>query len=117
MGRGFTNNQYLKEELDRISGIIIEKCRPEKIILFGSMADGRVNKYSDIDLVVVMDTDMRFMDRLLFLAKLTNPQVGVDFLVYTPNEFRKMLEQGNLFLKEEVLKKGVVVYDSSTARI
>ena len=65
----------------------------------------------------VMKTDMRFMDRLLFLARLTKPQVGVDFLVYTPEEFRQMMEDENLFLKEEVVKKGVVLYDSGGARI
>ncbi|MDN5347182.1 MAG: uncharacterized protein PWP65_746 [Clostridia bacterium] len=117
MDGGVADSQYLREELGRISRIIIENCRPEKIILFGSLAGGKVNEYSDLDLVVVMNTDMRFVERLLFLAKLTNPRVGVDFLVYTPEEFRQMLEDDNLFLKEEVVKKGVVVYDSAAARI
>jgi len=114
---GGGSSQYLQEELERISGIIIKNCRPEKIILFGSLAGGRAKEYSDLDLVVVMKTDMRFMDRLLFLARLTKPQVGVDFLVYTPEEFRQMMEDGNLFLKEEVVKKGVVLYDSGAAGI
>ncbi|CEP67142.1 Nucleotidyl transferase domain [Moorella glycerini] len=117
MDGGSAYSQYLKKELDRISGIIIENCRPEKIILFGSLARGKANEYSDLDLVVVMDTDMRFMDRLLFLAKLTNPRVGVDFLVYTPEEYRRMLENDNLFLREEVEKRGVVVYDRAGTRI
>jgi len=114
---GGGNSQYLKEELERISGIIIKNCRPEKIILFGSLAGGRAKEHSDLDLVVVMKTDLRFVDRLLFLAKLTKPQVGVDFLVYTPEEFREMMEDENLFLQEEVVKKGVVLYDSGAARI
>lgn len=101
----------LQQELNRITDVIIQKCNPEKIIVFGSLASKDFNRHSDIDLAIIMDTEMRFMDRLLYLAKLTKPQVGVDFLVYTPDEFASMLKQGNLFLTEEVLGKGRVVYE------
>jgi len=50
---GGGNSQYLKEELKRITGIIIENCRPEKIILFGSLAGGRAQEHSDLDLLVL----------------------------------------------------------------
>lgn len=101
----------MQEEVERIRDIIAEKCDPEKIILFGSMATGNYGIYSDIDLAVIMETDLRFIDRLLYLARLTNPKIGIDFLVYTPKEFASMLEQGNLFLENEVLEGGRVVYE------
>lgn len=37
----------LEDELKRIVNIIIEKCNPEKIILFGSMASGTAKEWSD----------------------------------------------------------------------
>ncbi|KKC29041.1 putative nucleotidyltransferase [Caldanaerobacter subterraneus subsp. tengcongensis MB4] len=58
----------LEDELKRIVNIIIEKCNPEKIILFGSMASGTAKEWSDIDLVVIMETDLRFVDRALYSA-------------------------------------------------
>lgn len=105
------NVPILQEELNRISKKIIEMCKPEKIIMFGSLAAGNAEEYSDIDLAVVMDTDLRFVERILHLVELTDPQVPVDFMVYTPKEFQQMIEEDNLFLTEEVLKKGVILYD------
>ena len=37
--------------------------RPEKIIIFGSMARGEADEYSDIDLIVVKETGQRFIQR------------------------------------------------------
>lgn len=107
--------QSVRDEVDRISKIIIEKCNPDKIILFGSLAAGKAGEYSDIDMLVVMYTEKRFIERLLYLAELTNPRVGIDFLVYTPDEFEEMLKHNNIFLREEVLKKGVVLYDRAVS--
>jgi predicted nucleotidyltransferase len=101
----------LQQEMDRIKDAIVQECKPEKIIVFGSLASGQIGQYSDIDIAVIMDTDMRFIDRLLHLARITNPQVGVDFLVYTPSEFNDLLVQGNLFIKEEIAGKGRVIYE------
>lgn len=72
-------NSSLKNELDRILNIIIENFNPEKVILFGSMANGNFNESSDIDLVVIMPTNLRFMERLLHLAQTVKPEVPVDF--------------------------------------
>ena len=38
---------------------------PEKVILFGSAARGDVDEYSDIDLIVIKETDKRFVQRLV----------------------------------------------------
>lgn len=101
----------LEDELNRITKIIIEKCNPEKIILFGSMANGTAKKWSDIDLVVIMNTELKFADRALYLMRITHPRVGVDFLVYTPEEEQLFIKHGDLFYKEEVINKGAVLYD------
>ncbi|ADH61500.1 DNA polymerase beta domain protein region [Thermoanaerobacter mathranii subsp. mathranii str. A3] len=107
----------LEDELKRITNIIIEKCNPERIILFGSMANGTAKEWSDIDLVVIMNTDLKFIDRLLYLAQITNPEIPVDFLAYTPEEEKNFIESGHLFYTEEVLKKGVVLYDKRASRV
>ena len=96
----------IQPELQRITDIIIQNCNPEKVILFGSQATGTAQDDSDIDLLVVMVTEKRFIERLLYLAELTQPEVAIDFLAYTPGEFEQLISEGNLFLKEEVLKGG-----------
>lgn len=104
--------RLLKENLDNIVSVLSEKYGAEKIILFGSMASGNVTKVSDIDLLIIKDTDKSFYDRLREVASLCDYNVGVDMLVYTPAEFEAELKE-NFFLRHEILEKGRVIYDSA----
>jgi len=85
---------------------------PEQIILFGSQARGEADEYSDLDLVVIKDTDERFLDRLSSVYELA-PEVGaMDVLVYTPTEFVALQEEGRPFI-QQVIRDGIVLYDRS----
>lgn len=44
--------------------------------------------------------------------KVIKPNFTIDILVYTPDEFQKMVSEGNPFL-EHVLKEGKVIYEKS----
>lgn len=61
----------LKSELDRIVGVIKKEYKPDKIILFGSLAQGNVHEWSDIDLLIVKETEKRPVDRAIEICKLT----------------------------------------------
>jgi predicted nucleotidyltransferase len=83
----------------------------QKAILFGSLARGDVTPFSDLDLVIVQDTDARFLDRLEpFYAEL-DLQVDADILVYTPEEFSE-LQIWNPFI-QQVMREGKVIYEAS----
>ena len=86
---------------------------PEKIILFGSMARGDADEYSDIDLIIIKDTDQRFLLRLVEVTAFLPLDIGVDALVYTPKELEAMLAEGNPFI-EQALKDGIVLYEKSS---
>lgn len=103
-----TRLEDLNHELSRILDIIIHEYKPQKVILFGSMVDGNIHDFSDIDLIVIKESDKPFYDRLEEIILLTMPEVGADIFVYTPEEFESI--QTRLFIKEEVLKKGKVIY-------
>lgn len=105
--------QELRHELDRIVKVLVKDYSPEKIILYGSAAHGKVKRWSDLDIVVIKNTDRRFYDRIGNLLHLTKPTVGVDFIVYTPEEFRDMSEY-NMFIREEIIGKGKVVYEKNS---
>ena len=47
----------LREALDEAVRRIVEIARPDLIILFGSWAEGKASADSDVDLIVVMETD------------------------------------------------------------
>lgn len=99
--------KWLQSELERAVARLKE-LGAERIILIGSMAQGVVNPYGDIDLVVVMRTQERFLDRLKTVYLSVQPSVAMDILVYTPEEFEVMKET-NPFLVQ-ALKEGRVLH-------
>ncbi len=105
----------LQAALDQIVQTLIAKYEPEKIIVFGSMATGNVHEWSDIDLVVVKDTSVPFVKRGVEIALMCRADVAVDYLVYTPAEFAKMIADDNIFIVDEVLSKGKVLYEREPA--
>ena len=105
----------LNQALERILLTLVAEYRPEKVILFGSMAQAAVGEWSDLDLVIIKDTPRPFLQRLKEVALLCRASVGVDFLVYTPGELDQMIADRNPFILEEVLRKGKVVYERQSA--
>ena len=85
---------------------------PERVILFGSMARGDSDEYSDMDFIVIKRTETRFVQRLVEAAKLISLPRHVDVFVYTPEELAAMVEEENPFI-ESALRDGIVVYEKT----
>ena len=100
----------LQAELDRYLALLLEHIAPEKVILFGSLAQDEVQPWSDIDLVVVGHTERRFLDRTKEMLRLLRPRVGLDVLVYTPDEFEQLCRE-RPFFQQEIVEKGQVLYE------
>lgn len=92
----------------------LQEYDPERIILFGSCARRDANEYSDIDIIVVKETEDRFLDRLRRVYQLIKPSFAMDVLVYTPEELKEMQRGGNHFV-EEALSEGIVIYERRPA--
>ena len=90
---------------------IVENFSPEKIIIFGSVAKGTADEYSDLDILVVMDTDRRQHERAvpIYLA-LAGIRIPKDILVLTPEEFASNSENEFSFVSE-IVQTGVVAYE------
>ena len=99
----------LENELARIVSVLVKEYDPLKIVLFGSLVTGNIHEYSDIDLVVIKNSQKGFYERLEEVGLLVMSRRGVDILVYTPEEFE--IVKDRLFFQEEVLKKGRVLYE------
>ena len=100
----------LERELSRWLPLLIAYEQPDKIILFGSYCTGQVGEWSDLDMVIIKSTPAAFLDRTRQVLTLLKPRVGVDVLVYTPQEFEH-LSRERAFLREEILTKGKVIYE------
>lgn len=100
----------LEAELQRFLAVVTAHMHPECIILFGSLASGQVHEWSDLDVVVIAETELPFLDRLEQIFLRLEPHVGLDVLVYTPEEWRR-LRATRLFVQEEIVRKGRVLYE------
>jgi len=91
---------------------IVSELKPEKIILFGSYAYGNPTPDSDVDLLIIMETKAREIDRYIAVSNLLYPrEFPVDIIVKTPKEIQtEARKSGNFFLRE-ILVKGKVVYE------
>ena len=90
---------------------IVRELKPEKIILFGSYAYGKPTPDSDVDLLIIMETDAQRKERYLSVSLLLAPRpFPVDILVKTPGEIRQAFEKGDFFIKE-IVSQGKILYE------
>jgi len=108
--------KQLKKELDGIISII-KRIDPERIYLFGSLAHGGYDKESDIDLLIVAQSDDSPLERRLKLRRMLKDydrSIGLDLLVYTPEEFKMFEKQRSSFIYSAI-KNGEKIYERGIA--
>jgi predicted nucleotidyltransferase len=89
---------------------IAEKFQPEEIILFGSHAYGKPQPWSDVDLLVVMDTPKGELETALEIKKSIFPVLfSVDILVRSRDVIEKRKSLNDWFLLE-ITQKGKTLY-------
>ncbi|MGQ9787060.1 MAG: nucleotidyltransferase domain-containing protein [Anaerolineae bacterium] len=90
---------------------IVQELQPEKIILFGSYASGTPTPDSDVDLLVIMETEASGKERSWAVSRLLIPRpFPVDILVRTPQEIERALAEGDFFIRE-IIAQGRVLYE------
>ena len=96
--------------LEEISQRIVDAFQPEKVVLYGSYADGEPTLDSDVDLLVVMESDEPMARRIWRVAEAAQVRfLPMDLLVYTPAEIAEQIAKGDCFIAE-ILAKGRVLY-------
>lgn len=99
----------LEESLARLVALLSADPTVRRIILFGSYARGRADLRTDLDLIVVQESDRGFLDRMAEISRRVGPlPVDADILVYTPQEWERVRETP---FGRMVLKEGRVLYE------
>ncbi|MBU1599596.1 nucleotidyltransferase domain-containing protein [bacterium] len=101
-----------QEQIDEIKRRIVENFKPEKIILFGSCAEGNPKEDSDLDLLIVKNSKESPYQRIVAVRRLLSRfrrGLGLDVIVITQEELRKRLEIGDQFI-EKISTEGKVLY-------
>ena len=103
-------NRKANRIVKRFINLIIKKFNLKKIIIFGSFARGDYHKGSDLDLIIVGEFKERFIDRIGKIIELNDSDLEIDAMVYTEEEFQKMIQERRPFI-EQALEEGIVVYE------
>lgn len=93
---------------------IVREFQPERIVLFGSYANGIPNQYSDVDLLVIMPFEGSPLQQAARIISRLNPQLSVDLIVRTPEQVRDRLAMKDGFM-EEIMERGKTVYEAQYA--
>lgn len=103
--------QRVSDTLPVAVGRIAQELDPDKIILFGSFAVGTATADSDVDLLIIMETDDASPERSWSVSRLLIPRpFPVDILVKTPAEIARALAKGD-FIVREIVAHGMVLYE------
>src|SRR5205823_3191900 len=94
---------------EEIARRIVGVCEPQKITVFGSRARGDYGADSDVDVLVVAESDEpRYQRGRCLYTDLASLPVEVDVLVYTPREIEEWRQMGQAFVTTAT-RKGLVV--------
>ncbi len=93
---------------------IAREFQPERIVLFGSYANGIPNQFSDVDLLVVMSFEGSPLQQAARIISQLNPPMSVDLIVRTPEQVRDRLAMKDGFM-EDIMKRGKTLYEAQYA--
>ena len=100
-----------QSQIDEIIRILVSECQPDKIILFGSYASGFPHEDSDVDLIVVQDSDQPIQSRGFEIRMaLLGTRIPIDLMVFTNSEFEKECGNSTSFLNS-AMKNAKVMYE------
>jgi len=102
------HQKALWQEVGRISAAASE-LGVRRIILFGSLLQKKPGLTTDLDLLIVWDTSLGFLERTVELYRRLQPRVATDLLVYTSKEMERMIHTP---LVRRALEEGKVLYEA-----
>jgi len=96
MEQDFWLEKFRREALP----MIIHHFRPEKVLVFGSRARGTASRESDLDIIIIADrfAGIPFIERMPRMLKLVPFPKHVDYLCYTPDEFRRLNHTSSILI-------------------
>ena len=89
---------------------LFEKQRVLKAVVFGSFARKTQSRKSDLDLMIIVQTNQRFFERYESFDEIFEliPGPAIDMLIYTPEEFKNIAHRA--FIKR-ILSEGSTIYE------
>jgi predicted nucleotidyltransferase len=101
-------------QIEMVAARLAEASGAERVILFGSHARGQAHEASDVDLMIVAESDLPRFKRSRALYSLLRPYpFPMDIVVYTPREVERGRQSPVSFISK-VLQEGKTIYVRGT---
>lgn len=106
---------FSEELINILSDKIQTNVKPDKIILFGSYANGLQHEESDIDLFIIKEVrkekvrDLKLSIKKAIRNIVLKNKIDVDILLDSQKRINQRIRLGDLFLKE-IIEKGKIIY-------
>jgi predicted nucleotidyltransferase len=99
-----------EQDIERVATHLGTAANASQVILFGSYARGEADEHSDVDFMIIAETDLPRFKRSRELYKLFRPYpFAMDLVVYTPQEFERGKSSPVSFVSS-VLREGKALY-------
>jgi predicted nucleotidyltransferase len=96
--------------VERVLPRLIRALAPERIVLFGSYAKGTANRDSDVDLLIIANTEGSAVHRQRLAQQLTADCFPrIDIVIATPSEVTSATAANSPFLAS-ILTWGITLY-------
>ena len=97
--------------LDEMVGRIRSVGNPQRVVLFGSHARGNANAISDLDILIIEDSNLpRYRRASRYLRALVGLYPAKDIVVWTPSEVAEWATVPQAFITT-ILREGRVLYE------
>ncbi|MBM4143406.1 MAG: nucleotidyltransferase domain-containing protein [Lentisphaerae bacterium] len=87
-----------------------QRFNPDRVVLFGSYAEGNPAKDSDVDLLVVMPHEGRDVEQAFEIRRTIPRRFPLDLVVRTPDGLQRRLRQNDTFLTS-IWRTGKTLYE------
>ncbi|MBQ8179520.1 MAG: nucleotidyltransferase domain-containing protein [Candidatus Methanomethylophilaceae archaeon] len=91
---------------------IIERFSPDKVVVYGSVARGVADEHSDLDLLVVMETDEPYFEFVSgIVLAVSDIDVAKDIMMISTEEFDRTWDNPYSYAGQ-IMRTGRIVYDA-----
>ena len=98
-------------EIEDLGRHIGREFGAEKVVLFGSYAEGTATEDSDVDLLVICPFEGKSVHKSVEIRMKLRPAFPIDLLVRIPQKVRERIKMGDDFMRD-ILEEGKVLYEA-----
>ena len=104
-----TTGSWIQYAMDLDAVVAALKSHEREFVtayVFGSLVAGDSDSYSDVDLLIIRDTETPIFERIREIMDLRREFGAADFLIYTPHELESILAEPGRYFVKNIIHKG-----------